>query len=281
MSAFERRQQPADQAAEHRFDDQTDPRFVAYYARASLSPATRERFTIVQRKVLSLLRARGYDGRPLRVCDIGCGAGTQARLWAEKGHRVCGIDVSRPLIELARQRAAEASLCIRFDIGTATALPYADRSFDVCLLPELLEHVPDWQACLHEAARVLDYGGVLYLSTTNALCPMQQEFNLPLYSWYPPFVKRRCERLAMTTRPALANYAKYPAVHWFTWYTLRDFLTQRGFECFDRLDMVETDRLGVVLRLLVQAARVLAPLRFCAHVATEGTTVFAIKRAVS
>jgi 2-polyprenyl-3-methyl-5-hydroxy-6-metoxy-1,4-benzoquinol methylase len=54
---------------------------------------------------------------------------------------------------------------------------------DVCLLPELLEHVADWQSCLNEAARVLRPGGLLYLSTTNVLCPRQQEFNLPLYSF--------------------------------------------------------------------------------------------------
>ena len=75
---------------------------------------------------------------------------------------------------------------------------------DVCLLPELLEHVADWQSCLKEAPRVLRSGGLLYLSTTNVLRPRQEEFNLPLYSWYPGPLKRYCERLAMTTRPALA-----------------------------------------------------------------------------
>ncbi len=59
-------------------------------------------------------------------------------------------------------------------------------------------------------------GGVLYLTTTSCLCPSQMEFRLPLYSWYPGFLKRRYERLAKTTRPELANFAIYPAVHWFS-----------------------------------------------------------------
>jgi 2-polyprenyl-6-hydroxyphenyl methylase/3-demethylubiquinone-9 3-methyltransferase len=38
----------------------------------------------------------------------------------------------------------------------------------------------------------------------------------------------------------LANYAKYPAVNWFTFYSLRSALRQRGFSRFlDRLDMIE------------------------------------------
>ena len=154
----------------------------------------------------------------LRVADIGCGAGTQSLLWAELGHSVFGLDVNAPLVEVAQRRAAERGLPVDFRVGTATALPLEDSSVDVCLLPELLEHVPDWEACLREAARSLDVGGLLYVSTTNVLCPVQSEFNLPLYSWYPSFVKRRYERLAVTTRPAIANYAKYPAVNWFTFY---------------------------------------------------------------
>ena len=190
-------------------------------------------------KALSLLAARGRVGERLEVADIGCGAGTQALLWAELGHSVHGLDVNAPLVDVARKRAAEAGLAARFDVGTATSLPYARASMDVCLLPELLEHVPDWQACVNEAARVLKPGGVLFLSTTNALCPVQDEFNLPLYSWYPDFVKHRYERLAVTTRPEIANYAKYPAVHWFTFYELRNFLRPKGFECLDRFDMID------------------------------------------
>lgn len=67
------------------------------------------------------------------VVDIGCGAGTQCRIWAERGHNVFGIDVNEPLIELARRRAQEAGLAIRFETGSATQLPLKDESMDGCL----------------------------------------------------------------------------------------------------------------------------------------------------
>src|SRR6185436_9781775 len=97
--------------------------------------------------------------------DIGCGAGTQSRLWAKRGHRVFGLDVNGPLIQLARERAREAGYNINFEVGTATALPWLDQSIDVCIMPELLEHVSDWNSCIKEAARVVRPGGLLYLST--------------------------------------------------------------------------------------------------------------------
>lgn len=260
------------------WDHSTNPDFLEYYARQSLSPKTIGRFTRVRDKALALLAES--DGRTglLEVVDIGCGAGTQCRLWAQLGHHVHGLDVNAPLVEVARQRAREEQLEIQFDVGSATALPYADASMDVSLLPELLEHVADWEACINEAVRVLKPGGLLYLSTTNWLCPMQDEFNLPMYSWYPPFLKRRYERLAVTTRPEIANHAKYPAIHWFSFYSLAAFLGKRGFRCLDRFDLIDTDSRGILQRGAVRLIRAIPPLRLAGHLLTPNTILFALKQ---
>ena len=258
------------------WDHSSHPDFYEYYAAESQSESTVRRFQGIQATVLRVAAQTGMKSR-LDVADIGCGAGTQCRLWAERGHRVHGVDVNEPLIRLAEKRALEHGLSIKFEVGSATALPWDDQTMDVCLVPELLEHVTDWESCLNEAARVLRSGGLLYLSTTNVLCPKQQEFSLPLYSWYPGPLKRYCERLAVTTHPALANYAKYPAVHWFSFYGLRDYLKPLGFDCLDRFDLIDPAGQGTVARTVIRALCAVPLLRFLGHLATPSTYLVAVK----
>jgi len=256
------------------WDHSSHQEFVEYYERESESAATAERFLVIQAKLLKLAGEKQFD-----VADIGCGAGAQCQLWARLGHRVRGLDINEPLLQIARRRAADSGLDIAFDLGSATSLPWRTASFDICLMPELLEHVADWQSCLREAARILRTGGFLYLSTTNVLCPFQSEFELPFYSWYPASLKHYFERLAITTRPALANFAKYPAVHWFSFYGLKRFLEPLGFQCFDRFDLIDLEGKSRLAKLLLVMTRQIGALRLLGHVATSSTYLVAAKAA--
>lgn len=260
------------------WDNTSDQNFVDYYERESLKPETVQRFTTIRDKSLRLLAAQpaGTTGT-LHVADIGCGTGTQSMLWAKLGHHPHGIDINAPLVEIARKRAAQAGMSIPFEVGSATELPYPDASMDVVLLPELLEHVADWKGCLGEAIRILKPGGLLYLSTTNYLCPVQEEFNLPCYSWYPGFLKRRYERLAVTTRPEIANYCRYPAVNWFSVYSLCACLKAYGFASYDRFDMIDQKRNSAIAKTVIGLIKTVPVLRFLGHVLSPGSTVFAIK----
>lgn len=249
-----------------------DPRFVQYYSERSTSAQTTARFQAVMEAVIALRSELRLSASRLQMVDVGCGAGTQALQWAAAGHRASGVDVSAPLIELAAQRALELRLAAEFRVGSAEALPFADRSLDVVLLSELLEHVPKWEPCVDEAVRVLRPGGVLYISTTNRLCPVQQEFALPGYSWYPASIKRRCERLAVTTHGHWVQHATFPARHWFSFYQLRQYLGSRGVVARDRFDIMRTD--GSRLKsVAVAAIRASTVLRFTAHVLTPYTIV--------
>ena len=261
------------------WDHSSRREFYDAFADKSLGAVTLERFRGWRNVITDIAQAR-LDTSSLDVVDIGCGAGTLSRLWAEEGHRVVGLDVNEPLIELARNRAAEAKLDIRFKTGSATDAPFADKSFDICLAPELLEHVADWRSCLSEFARILRPNGLLFVSTTNVLCPLQNEFTLPLYSWYPGPIKRYCERLAVTSGPQIANFATYPAVNWFTYYGLRKALIERGFGlAFDRfaISAMRKKEHGPGKIIALSMIRSIPPIRLLAYALTKGTVVIAIK----
>lgn len=259
------------------WDHSSHDRFYDYYAMASRSEDTLQRFRSIRDCVLRMLERSESAGRPLEVADIGCGAGTQCMIWAELGDHVHGLDVNQPLVELARERAANAGCDIDFRLGSAVELPWADESMNVCLVLELLEHIAEWKICLDECARVLRVGGVLFLSTTNKLCPIQQEFNLPLYSWYPALLKRYFEHLAVTTRPALANFARYPAVNWFSFYSLQEELGRREFQCLDRFDLMDPSDKSALAKSIVSCLRSVPVLRWLGHVSTQGTLLVAVK----
>ncbi|MDX1734490.1 MAG: class I SAM-dependent methyltransferase [Halioglobus sp.] len=261
------------------FDTTTDARFYQYYQEQSLSEAATARFARLADLTLKVMRQRGRAG-PFDVVDVGGGAGTLGRMYAREGHRVTCVDISSDLLALGRQRAQAEGLDLDFVNCSATAVPLADDSVDICLVPELLEHVEQWRAVLDEAARILRPGGLLYLSTTNVLCPRQDEFELPLYSWYPAALKRYCVRLARTTQPWLANYGKYPALHWFSYAGLCDALAQRGFgEFMDRLDMIQVRTEGTGKARVAGAIAAVAPGRFAVQLLTPNSLLLAFRSA--
>jgi|SRR5689334_10102176 len=251
--------------------------FLEYYSEKSLRPEVLRHFHTIQSAILRVLAARGGSRRKYDVLDVGCNAGTQCAIWAEDGHRVNGLDINEPLLQLARERAREKCQSIDYRLGTATVLPWPDQCMDICIALELLEHVEDWKGCIEEFDRVLRPGGVMFLSTTNALCPKQSEFNLPGYSWYPGPMKRHFERLAITTRPELANFAKFPAVHWFTPYSLGAELGRRGYTCFDRFDLVDIGKKNALAGMIVKSVQGVSLLRWLGFLFTEGTMLLALK----
>lgn len=102
----------------------------------------------------------------LDVADIGCGAGALTLALAKAGARIVGIDPDVARINAARAAADAAGLPVRFEIGVAEDLPFADASLDIVVFSDSLHHVPidSMQTALREAARVLRPGGTLYVA---------------------------------------------------------------------------------------------------------------------
>jgi SAM-dependent methyltransferase len=59
------------------------------------------------------------------VLDVGCGTGFTSLALAGAGAKVTGLDISQPMLGLARERAAKAGLSISFIEADASAYPFA------------------------------------------------------------------------------------------------------------------------------------------------------------
>ncbi|WP_319574718.1 class I SAM-dependent methyltransferase [uncultured Desulfobacter sp.] len=254
--------------------------FVKYYEKESITAKAMNRFEGIKNAVLRVKAKFGenFNRSTYDIADIGCNAGTQSILWAKEGHHVYGIDINSQLLEIAQKRAMEENLDIEFKCCSATKIPLSVSSVDFCLVPELLEHVNEWDKCLDEFSRILRPGGVLFISTSNRLCPFQQEFKLPLYSWYPKGIKRYYEKLAVTTKPQLVNFAKYPAINWFTFYQLRDELKKRSFISYDRFDAMNIDEFNFLKKQIAKILNLNELTKLLGHFVTPGTTIFGIKK---
>jgi ubiquinone/menaquinone biosynthesis C-methylase UbiE/spore maturation protein CgeB len=110
-----------------------------------------------------------------RVLDVGCSQGIASLLVAREGLRVVGVDVEldRVAYALADREKEEPEVAQRtaFLGASATALPFADDSFDTVLLGEILEHLEKPEAVLDEVARVLAPGGTVAITVPFGLSP--------------------------------------------------------------------------------------------------------------
>ncbi len=93
-----------------------------------------------------------------RVLDLGCGEGIVTRALAARGARVLGIDPSPRMIEHARTLPTEARFAV--DDGCTLATVATD-SVEWVTAALSLNNVPDLDAALTAAGRVLTQGGRL------------------------------------------------------------------------------------------------------------------------
>jgi SAM-dependent methyltransferase len=106
----------------------------------------------------TLVEAAGIEPG-MDVLDVGCGTGNATIPAAKLAARVTGLDASPGLIEVAREKGADAMVEIDWIVGDAQAMPLEDDSFDRVI--SIFGHMfaPDHRAAADELKRVCRPGG--------------------------------------------------------------------------------------------------------------------------
>ncbi len=115
------------------------------------------------------IRARvgAQGGGPVRLLDIGCGAGLAAEALARLGYDVLGLDAAADAVAAAARHAAGQGLPLAYRVGTAEDLAAEGARFPVVTALEVIEHVADPAAFLRLLAQLIEPGGLLFVSTLN------------------------------------------------------------------------------------------------------------------
>ena len=117
-----------------------------------------------------------------RVLDAACGEGYGTAMLAGVAAHAFGVDIDATSVAHAQARyAGRANL--EYRQADVTQLPFADRSFDVVVSFETLEHLAAQEQLLREFSRVLADDGVLVLSspdkrTYSDLAGFRNEFHV-------------------------------------------------------------------------------------------------------
>lgn len=136
----------------------------------------------------------------LRVLEVACNDGTLLKMFADRGHKVRGVDPARNVAEMAWEKGVDVTVGF-WDENMAGRVQETDHAelqneYDVVVAMNVLGHTADPLAFLQLAKRVLAPGGRIYVQTSQAHMVERGEFDTVYHEHLSFFTARSFQALA-------------------------------------------------------------------------------------
>jgi SAM-dependent methyltransferase len=113
-----------------------------------------------------------YAGK--RICDVGCGEGTNLAFLSTLGFQVAGVEISENVVDQARRNLAQMGISTGdLLVGHNASLPFENEYFDYLVSWNTCYYMGDsrdFESHVREYARVLSSGGFFVCSVPKLSC---------------------------------------------------------------------------------------------------------------
>lgn len=126
-------------------------------------------FEVTREYILPFLRQRLPLDQPIRVLEIGCGEAGVLKAFTDLGHYGFGIELEENRLVLARQFMAEELAAGKigflnrdiYDVNPETDI---GEKFDLVILKDVIEHIPDQEKFMPQLHKFLKPGGHVFFA---------------------------------------------------------------------------------------------------------------------
>lgn len=156
------------------------------------------------------LTAECVDLEAKTILDFGCGNGAQTIEYASLKSEIIALDINETNLSILEQYNADYNITnIKPTLYDGSTIPLKDKSVDLVMSYEVLEHVGDEDVAMKEIHRVLKDDGEIVFSVPNkwwifethgAHLPLLPWNRVPLFSWLPKFIHQRFAKARIYTK---------------------------------------------------------------------------------
>ena len=142
--------------------------------------------------IMKMLLSSIDEFKGKEVLEVGCGIGGFCINVAKRGAKVVGVDVASIAVHEGKDLAKQLSVqkLVDFIIADAHHLPLKDKTREIVVCSETLEHVSNYKKAFSELVRVTQKSGYLCLTVPNLLSTLFFEYIVLRLIGQPQYVKK-------------------------------------------------------------------------------------------